>query len=251
MKHLKKHKFKYLIISIVLVIVSICAYLVVWIGNPYSASENAINILNQNPNISRVNEDYLIAQPDESSKRGIIIYPGGLVEPEAYVTLSKGLADEGYFVAIIDMPWNLAVLDPLKGQEIIEEYDQIEEWIIMGHSLGGSMAVRLAVESDKVVGLVLLASYPEGSLNISSEDFKVLSISASNDMIINESNLIESEKNLPVDTVYKVIEGGNHSQFGDYGLQENDGVATISPEQQLDLVIQYLKEWDTPQNSEL
>jgi hypothetical protein len=28
------------------------------------------------------------------------------------------------------------------------------------------------------------------------------------------------------------IEGGNHSQFGSYGLQEGDNVASISPEEQ-------------------
>ena len=34
-----------------------------------------------------------------------------------------------------------------------------------------------------------------------------------------------------------VIEGGNHAQFGDYGIQFNDGVAKISKEEQLDITI--------------
>lgn len=29
-----------------------------------------------------------------------------------------------------------------------------------------------------------------------------------------------------------VIDGGNHAQFGSYGKQSGDGVATISPENQ-------------------
>ncbi|MBR0081818.1 MAG: hypothetical protein IJP98_03650 [Clostridia bacterium] len=31
-----------------------------------------------------------------------------------------------------------------------------------------------------------------------------------------------------------VIDGGNHAQFGSYGLQAGDGIARISPQQQID-----------------
>ena len=37
---------------------------------------------------------------------------------------------------------------------------------------------------------------------------------------------------LPPETKYITIEGGNHSQFGSYGLQSGDNAATISPEEQ-------------------
>jgi len=36
----------------------------------------------------------------------------------------------------------------------------------------------------------------------------------------------------PQDYTEIVIEGGNHTQFGDYGTQEGDGVATISTQEQ-------------------
>ena len=32
-----------------------------------------------------------------------------------------------------------------------------------------------------------------------------------------------------------MIKGGNHAQFGDYGAQDGDGVATISVEEQQEL----------------
>ncbi len=42
---------------------------------------------------------------------------------------------------------------------------------------------------------------------------------------------------LPADTTWVVIEGGNHAQFGDYGIQPGDNVATISAaEQQTQIV---------------
>ena len=33
---------------------------------------------------------------------------------------------------------------------------------------------------------------------------------------------------LPHGTIMQVIQGGNHAQFGNYGLQPGDGTATIS-----------------------
>jgi hypothetical protein len=37
---------------------------------------------------------------------------------------------------------------------------------------------------------------------------------------------------LPPDTMFVNIEGGNHSQFGDYGLQSGDNPAEINKEDQ-------------------
>jgi len=37
---------------------------------------------------------------------------------------------------------------------------------------------------------------------------------------------------LPGDTRWVPIEGGNHAQFGDYGLQSGDGSATIPASEQ-------------------
>jgi hypothetical protein len=50
---------------------------------------------------------------------------------------------------------------------------------------------------------------------------------------------------LPVDTQYVVIQGGNHAQFGDYGVQPGDQEATITRlEQQkqiVDATIRFMK----------
>ncbi|MEG0323167.1 MAG: alpha/beta hydrolase, partial [Raoultibacter sp.] len=39
---------------------------------------------------------------------------------------------------------------------------------------------------------------------------------------------------LPEGYTEVVIEGGNHAQFGNYGVQAGDGEATISPQEQWD-----------------
>jgi hypothetical protein len=42
----------------------------------------------------------------------------------------------------------------------------------------------------------------------------------------------KSRLQLPADTQFVIIEGGNHAQFGSYGPQAGDNPATISPEEQ-------------------
>ena len=48
---------------------------------------------------------------------------------------------------------------------------------------------------------------------------------------------------LPEGHTTKVIEGGNHANYGYYGKQKGDGEATITREQQIDLTISYVKDF--------
>jgi len=50
--------------------------------------------------------------------------------------------------------------------------------------------------------------------------------------MISDVSEIDSVELLSPKTFYYQISGGNHAQFGDYGAQEGDGVATISVEEQ-------------------
>ena len=59
------------------------------------------------------------------------------------------------------MNFNLAILSPNRADSIINNYKDIDTWVIGGHSLGGVMASNYALKNDKIKGLVLLASYPQ------------------------------------------------------------------------------------------
>ena len=54
-----------------------------------------------------------------------------------------------------------------------------------------------------------------------------------------------SKANLPKEFSEIVIDGGCHAYFGLYGEQDGDGVATISPEQQINetarLILDFIK----------
>jgi len=164
---------------------------------------------------------------------GIMFYPGGLVEPEAYIPLLTPLAAK-YYIIIVKMPSDLAVFSPQRGVNLIEDdLRKMKKWIIMGHSLGGTMAVRALKKNEDVFsGLVLLASYPAKADDISEFEIPVLSIHASEDGLSTPQDIEDTKNLLPADTEFYLIEGGNHSQFGSYGTQNKDGEATISSEEQ-------------------
>ncbi|MBR3227474.1 MAG: alpha/beta hydrolase, partial [Erysipelotrichaceae bacterium] len=104
---------------------------------------------------------------------------------------------------------------------------------IGGHSLGGACASMYIDEHrDLFEGLILLASY--STKDLSDSGLSVLSITASNDGILNFDKYTENIRNLPADHIEYQIKGGNHSQFADYGFQKGDGKATIDPEEQLE-----------------
>ena len=163
---------------------------------------------------------------------GLIFYPGGKVAVEAYASLMKSLAEEGITCVLLEMPLNLAVLDSDAAEGIDEILPDVERWYVGGHSLGGAMAASYAAEHvEEVEGLILLAAYSTKDLTNSGLD--VISIYGSEDQVLNRQSYEENRKNLPDDAVEVIIEGGNHGQFGDYGLQEGDGTARISAEEQL------------------
>lgn len=141
------------------------------------------------------------------------------------------LADAGYRCIIAKMPFNLAVFKINAAEEIIEEFPDIENWYIGGHSLGGAMASSFAAKSpDDFLGIVLLGAY--AAQDLSNSNLKMLSIYGQEDMVLNRDKFEESKKLSPKDTQYLEIPGGNHAYFGSYGEQAGDGKAYITAEEQ-------------------
>lgn len=172
------------------------------------------------------------------AEHGIIFYPGGLVEPEAYVSMLAPLAADGIPVAILRVPGDLAVFAPNRATRVIEADfgATARTWVVAGHSLGGAMAARFvartAEDYPSVRALVLLAAYPAENDSLAERDFPVLSIWASEDGLATAEDRRKTAHRLPDDARVVVIEGGNHAGFGEYGPQDDDGEATIAREAQ-------------------
>ena len=176
--------------------------------------------------------------PDDP-KAGLIFYPGGKVEYTAYAPLLRELAEEGVLCVLVKMPCNLAVLDVNAADGIQEDFPEVTDWYIGGHSLGGSMAAAYAAKhTDDYEGLILFAAY--GTEDMSGSGLKVISLYGSMDGVLNMEKYEKNRENLPEDTLEYVIEGGNHAQFGSYGSQKGDGTPAISAEEQREAAVRQI-----------
>ena len=201
--------------------------------------------------------DYIEINPtnNQYSKTGLVFYPGGLVDPHAYIAPLTRFAISGkaHKVVIVKMPGNLAVMDGNKGAWIYDDFPDVDQWVIGGHSLGGVMACSVVSKyPDFFKGIVLMAAYPQTSTPLNNWSGSVLSLRgqydglvdsltiASNQGLLPQPNWIRSLSSFPADTapktVYYTIPGGNHGQFGAYGAQKGDGTATITAEEQANIV---------------
>lgn len=184
---------------------------------------------------------------------GLIFYPGGMVEPKAYAPLARALAERGYTVIIVKLPFRSA---PLASQEervyaqtqTFLETSGVETWVLGGHSRGAAIATRFAHQFPDVLdGLILMGtSHPkEAAFDLSALTIPVMKLYATNDGLASVEEVKENAIYLPSDTLWVEIVGGNHQQFGYYGAQLGDGEAEISREDQqaqvLDAVLQMLE----------
>ena len=123
------------------------------------------------------------------------------------------------------MPFNLALANENAADEIIDNYSYTH-YYMSGHSLGGVVASSYVNHTNKTDGLILLAAYPTEEIQK-----PVLSIYGSEDKVLNVEKYDES-KHLMKNLTEIIIKGGNNAQIGNYGPQDGDGTAKISPEKQ-------------------
>ncbi|SEK31579.1 alpha/beta fold hydrolase [Paenibacillus sp. OK003] len=249
----KKNKWTKILIGGVSLIVIVVIGLLVYLNSiTYSPSEQA-ELAFQNDNqvkVTEVKDGYKFEpQTGEVIEPNIIFYPGGLVEPESYSPFARELALRGHRVYIAEMPLNLAIFGQNKADSFLEEHPD-ESFVIGGHSLGGSFAARYASEhSEKLKGVFFLASYADEGGSIKDTDLSVLQITGTADGVLNKEAWESAKTNLPADTLYVGVEGGNHGQFGSYGKQKGDNDPAIEEEQQLKQVVDAVEEWSTELNS--
>jgi hypothetical protein len=241
---MKKSKKILIIFSIILVLLIGISIIYLSTGT-YDSKELAKAHMVSDKNVTVIIDNGIEFIPILPNGTGVILYQGAKVDVSAYSVEAKILADNGYTVFIPKMPFNMAFFGINKADKIIENNPDISGWYMAGHSLGGSMAAKYTSNHRDIIdGLILLASYSADDL--SAYTGKVISIIGTKDMGIDKEKLNQTNVNLPKDTEFYTIEGGNHSQFGDYGFQKGDNIADITLEEQLQLItnrmLEYLKQ---------
>lgn len=198
---------------------------------------------------------YVQIEPEDIQPEScFIFYPGAMIEPLDYIDPLQSIAAQGYRVLILKSTMNMAIFNIQGAANAMKDFNDIDNWIIGGHSLGGVAAVKAILENpNDYQGLILMAAYPDEGDDLSQWGGAALSISAENDGLTTADEIEASKALLPralvVDdltgfpasatagtTIFYEIAGGNHGQFGSYGEQENDGQATIDAETQHQII---------------
>ncbi len=91
---------------------------------------------------------YVFAPATGSPTTGLILYPGGFVDPVAYAPIARNIAERGFQVVLDPMPLGLAVTNVGAADAIIAAHPEIDHWAVGGHSLGGAMASEFIVNAS-------------------------------------------------------------------------------------------------------
>lgn len=222
MKHLK-----IFILTIATILVLLSGGFLIYASNYSHADQTAMALAKDKTQVT-AQGDLMILDPVVPGETGFIFYPGGKVEAESYLPLLDQLRAQGITCVLVKMPFNLAVFNKDGGEAAFDARPDIANWFIGGHSLGGVMASSFAVDhADQIDGVILLGAYVYGGW---SPD-QALTIYGSEDRVLDQTK-VNYETNV------LVIQGGNHANYGNYGIQKGDGTATISAAEQQRLTVE-------------
>jgi pimeloyl-ACP methyl ester carboxylesterase len=176
---------------------------------------------------------------DSSAVRGLIFYPGALVDPRAYAPYARAVAAAGYPAFIVELPRRGAfggADDPVlleRTMSVMRGHPAIREWIIAGHSKGVVVSSTMASRRlPHVAGLVLIGSTHPRDVDLSALTIPVTKIVGSRDGVAKLDDALANRHLLPVHTNWIELRGANHSQFGGYGFQPGDKFSEMSREEQ-------------------
>ena len=233
---------KYTLIGFVLLIIIGVLGMLVWSKTgTYPARMVALSALESTDSVTITQDKWIVFTPVTETDTGLIFYPGGLVEPTAYAPILHQIAENGVLVIITPMPLNLAILNTGAANAVIDAYPYISTWILAGHSLGGASAAIFAENNpNRIDDIALWDSYPPNSADLSDNTISVISIFGTTNNFPNTKNFNDKKYLLPEDTIFIGIEGANHAQFGDYGPQKGDVVASMSLAEQHEQVAELM-----------
>ena len=214
----------------------------IYLESYYHADDDAIAAFSVERTVEERTLDGNMVFDPGNAKVGLIFYPGGKVEQEAYAPLMREISANGVLCVLCRMPFRLAVFDMHAADGVREAFPKIEQWYIGGHSLGGAVAsIEAEAHPGVYAGMVLLASFSDKDL--AKEALRVLSIYGSEDRVLNREAYEQAKSLLPDDVTETVIEGGCHAYFGMYGAQDGDGKPSITNGEQIRITAKTITDW--------
>jgi pimeloyl-ACP methyl ester carboxylesterase len=212
-----------------------------WLANSYRTHGVDEALLQSDAKVFVADDRVTLAFRPAAGAReiGLVFICGSGVAAAAYAPLLRPVAEAGYPVFIVKLPWRFAPFRSQKDEalararRVMQETPGVAAWALAGHSLGAALAAR-AVHADAsgVAALVLIGTTHPRDHDLSSVRLPVTKIYGTNDGVAPHERSMANSHLLPADTRWVAIDGGNHSQFGHYGWQLLDGRASIGREAQ-------------------
>ncbi|MBQ8826852.1 MAG: alpha/beta hydrolase [Oscillospiraceae bacterium] len=176
--------------------------------------------------------DGVIAYEPGYVSGGIIFYPESRVEYKAYENLMASIASRGFLCLLVEMPLNQPSFGMNEAIALEMRYPDITKWYMCGHGSGAKTAAAYASRNTDIFsGVILLGGHTSADLR--DTGLNVISVYGSEDKVMSMGSYERSKNKMPADYAELVIEGGCHSYFGSYGIQNGDGTPTITMTEQL------------------
>jgi pimeloyl-ACP methyl ester carboxylesterase len=220
----------------------LCAAVVLlWLVDSWRTRNVQHTTLESSPSVTVSDDGIVLAfLPAQAPRRtGLIFLCGSMAPADAYAMLLRPVADAGYPVFIVNLPYQLAPLETHRPvvvervRKLMAARPEVSRWVVSGHSLGAALAARFAgAGEDPVSGLLLIGTTHPQAEDLSQLSIPVTKIYATHDGMAATRKVLANKAKLPAHTQWVEIAGGNHAQFGRYIEPIADGKASISHEQQ-------------------
>lgn len=220
-----------------------------WSGIAYRATAGAHAALQGDARVAVAREtDYWRFQPTAPGDVGLLLFPGALVDPIAYAPIARAVAAGGHTALLVELP-RRGAFGGAVGPELPARYTRVmrsiearggpRRWVVAGHSLGGRVTAELVRSiSAGIAGVVLIGTSHPRDFSLATLKIPVTRVLGTRDTVADLHKLEATRHNLPPQTRWVRIDGGNHSQFGSYGFQPGDWPATISRDEQQRITVQ-------------
>ena len=210
-----------------------------WMVHSFRTQGVAEDLLHDSPAV-RVSDGPAVLELAPKSPvggSGLIFICGSGVHAHAYVPLLRPIAEAGYPVFVVRLPYRFAMLASHKVEAVARveaipaAHPEVTRWVVAGHSLGGALAARVARRGFDAAYVLIGTTHPKED-NLSDLAVPFTKVYGTEDGVAPAEKVLAHRNLLPAHTRWVPIQGGNHSQFGHYGHQLFDGKATIGRAEQ-------------------
>jgi pimeloyl-ACP methyl ester carboxylesterase len=197
--------------------------------------------LRNSPKVSVADRKFILEFVPVTANRNtaLIFICGSGISAHAYAPLLRPIAEDGYAVFVVKLPYRFAPLESHKQSAVAETigliaaHPEYDRWVLSGHSLGAALSCRSVQEQPNAFAEMVLVGTTHPKLdNLNYLSIPVTKIYGSKDGVATPASVLENKGLLPTHTNWVEIVGGNHSQFGHYGHQLFDGYATLTRSEQ-------------------